>query len=270
MLVFENLSMNLRETLKKFGRKVGINVKGVRTYGRQLFTALRHLAALRIVHADIKPDNILVSANHSVIKICDFGSAFKEDDPENDPTPYLVSRFYRAPEIILGLPYDRSIDTWSVCTCLYELFTGHVMFTGRTNNDMLRLIQEVKAAFPKKLLKRHLAAYEELQLDPHFEEQSLRFRHIEADPVSGRPMVKLVDYTPGKPPTELKGALLAAKSGTDDKRLVLELADLLEKGLAVDPAQRLSAGEAAAHPFLRHHEKGGGGGSGGHKKRHHA
>jgi len=106
-LVFESLSMNLRETLRKFGRKVGINVKGVRVYGKQLFTALRHLASLKIVHADIKPDNILVSANHSIIKLCDFGSAFKENDPENDPTPYLVSRFYRAPEIILGLPYDR-------------------------------------------------------------------------------------------------------------------------------------------------------------------
>jgi serine/threonine-protein kinase PRP4 len=46
------------------------------------------------------------------LKLCDFGSAFKEDAPDNDPTPYLVSRFYRAPEIILGFEYNRAIDLW--------------------------------------------------------------------------------------------------------------------------------------------------------------
>jgi serine/threonine-protein kinase PRP4 len=46
------------------------------------------------------------------LKLCDFGSAFKEDASDNDPTPYLVSRFYRAPEIILGFEYDRAVDLW--------------------------------------------------------------------------------------------------------------------------------------------------------------
>ena len=44
-----------------------------------------------------------------MIKLCDFGSAFRETDTDNDPTPYLVSRFYRAPEIILGLEYNRQV-----------------------------------------------------------------------------------------------------------------------------------------------------------------
>lgn len=60
-MIFESLQMNLRETLKKFGKNVGINVKSVRTYSKQLFVALKHIASLGIVHADIKPDNILVS-----------------------------------------------------------------------------------------------------------------------------------------------------------------------------------------------------------------
>jgi len=46
------------------------------------------------------------------------------------PTPYLVSRFYRAPEIVLGLKYDSAIDTWALGTCLFELFAGKVMFPG--------------------------------------------------------------------------------------------------------------------------------------------
>jgi serine/threonine-protein kinase PRP4 len=79
----------------------------------------------------------------NVVKIADFGSAFRIHDPDNDPTPYLVSRFYRAPEIVLGLRYDFAIDVWAVGCCLFELYTGRVLFPGKTNNDMLRLFQEV-------------------------------------------------------------------------------------------------------------------------------
>ena len=62
-LVFEYQQMNLRETLKKFGKDVGINIGAIRLYARQLFTALKHIADLRIVHADIKLDNILCSGD---------------------------------------------------------------------------------------------------------------------------------------------------------------------------------------------------------------
>jgi serine/threonine-protein kinase PRP4 len=152
-LVFEYQTMNLRETLKKFGKDVGINVGAIRLYGRQLFAALRHLQDLNVVHADIKLDNILCSEDLKMVKLCDFGSAFYETDLDNDPTPYLVSRFYRAPEIILAAPYDRAIDCWSVAVCLYELFTGHVMFPGRTNNEMLKMMMAVKGRFANKQLK---------------------------------------------------------------------------------------------------------------------
>jgi len=57
-MVFESYAMNLRETLKKFGKNVGINIKSVRAYTKQLLVALRHIGGLRIVHADIKPDNM--------------------------------------------------------------------------------------------------------------------------------------------------------------------------------------------------------------------
>ena len=64
-------------------------------------------------------------------------SAFFETDHDNDPTPYLVSRFYRPPEVILGLEYDRNVDLWSASVTLAELFTGSVLFPGQSNNDML-------------------------------------------------------------------------------------------------------------------------------------
>ena len=55
---------------------------------------------------------------------------------------------------VLGLPYDHALDMWSVACCLYELYTGKIIFGGRTNNEMLRLHIELKGPFPKKMLKK--------------------------------------------------------------------------------------------------------------------
>ena len=118
-LVFEPLAMNLRDVVKKYGSGVGLHVKAVRSYSQQLFLALKLLKKCNILHADIKPDNILVNESKSVLKLCDFGSASDAKDAEI--TPYLVSRFYRAPEIILGCNYDYAIDLWSVAVSMYEV-----------------------------------------------------------------------------------------------------------------------------------------------------
>uniref|UniRef100_A0A915NCR3 Protein kinase domain-containing protein n=1 Tax=Meloidogyne javanica TaxID=6303 RepID=A0A915NCR3_MELJA len=124
-LVFENLSMNLRELLKKYGNNVGLHMKAVRSYAQQLLLALKLLKRCNILHADIKPDNILDAKKFTTVdetkmhlKLCDFGSACHVGDVE--PAPYLVSRFYRAPEIMLGLQYDFGIDLWSLAVTLYE------------------------------------------------------------------------------------------------------------------------------------------------------
>lgn len=61
-LVFESLYMNLREILKKYGKDVGLHIDAVRSYAHQLFLSLRLLKKTSILHADIKPDNILVSS----------------------------------------------------------------------------------------------------------------------------------------------------------------------------------------------------------------
>ena len=68
-LVFESLSMNLREVLKKYGKDVGLHIDAVRSYAHQLFLSLRLLKKTAILHADIKPDNILVSYWGGVFKM---------------------------------------------------------------------------------------------------------------------------------------------------------------------------------------------------------
>ena len=96
----------MRELTKKYGRGIGLNIRAVRPYAAQMFWALYHLQNCGVLHSDIKPDNILVSEDRTSVKLCDFGSAMFQG--ENEVTPYLVSRYYRSPEVILGLKYGKA------------------------------------------------------------------------------------------------------------------------------------------------------------------
>ena len=108
--------INLRELTKKYGRGIGLNIAAVSKYSAQMLISLYHLRNCGVVHADIKPDNILVSASRTMVKLADFGSAMFSGD--NEITPYLVSRFYRPPEVILGLKYGKSTLTMHARTSL--------------------------------------------------------------------------------------------------------------------------------------------------------
>ncbi len=85
------MEINLRETLHKFGRNVGLSLDGVCLFGRQLFMALALLHKLKLIHADckyfnfglkslVKPDNIMVDKDAKRIKLCDFGSCLSVDE----------------------------------------------------------------------------------------------------------------------------------------------------------------------------------------------
>lgn len=176
--------MNLREVLKKYGKNVGLHIKAVRSYTQQLLLALKLLKKTGILHADIKPDNILVNENNLVLKLCDFGSASSIND--NEITPYLVSRFYRAPEIILGLPYDYGIDMWSAGCSIYELYTGKILFSGQSNNQMLKVFMDLKGKIPNKLIRKGQFK------DQHFD-QNCNFLSHEIDKITERVSVPGVE-----------------------------------------------------------------------------
>ncbi|KAK7269747.1 hypothetical protein RIF29_22482 [Crotalaria pallida] len=235
-LVFESLNMNLREVLKKFGRNIGLRLSAVRAYAKQLFIALKHLRNCGVLHCDIKPDNMLVNEAKNVLKLCDFGNAMFAG--KNEVTPYLVSRFYRAPEIILGLLYDHPLDIWSVGCCLYELYTGKVLFPGLTNNDMLRLHMELKGPFPKKMLRK--GAFTEQHFD-----QDLNFLATEEDPVTQKTIKRLILNIK---PKDI-GTIITGSPGEDPKMLA-NFKDLLEKIFVLDPDKRLTVSQALNHPFI--------------------
>ena len=260
IFLFEYLPHNLREVLNKFGKNVGINLTAVKSYARQLLCALRHLEKHRIVHSDIKPDNILVSANFSTLKLCDFGSAFFETDHDNDPTPYLVSRFYRPPEVILGLEYDRMVDLWSVGVTISELYTGSVLFPGSSNNDMLKKFMDTMGPFSFKMVRRHNASYEKMGLQPHFEigntGGTYEFRKQDLDKVTGQPIVRIVNVLTGKTEASLAQVLLkSSKVGVSERVEVLKLANFLNRCLQLDPARRIGVRDALMHEFFQKKKK---------------
>ncbi|KAH8168802.1 protein kinase domain-containing protein [Sarocladium implicatum] len=245
-MVFENLSLNLREVLRKFGNNVGINLAACRTYAYQTFVALAHMRRCSIIHADLKPDNILVNESRAGLKICDLGTAIDRSDAataHTEITPYLVSRFYRAPEIILGMPYDYAVDMWSVGATLYELYTGKILFTGDSNNQMLKTIMEVRGRLTPKLYKRGQLS------SVHFDEQG-QFLSVERDKVLNKTTVRTIPMI--KPTRDLRTRVLAASSNLSDaeSRELNQFIDLLEHCLTLNPDKRIKPADALKHPFF--------------------
>ncbi|KAK6105376.1 Protein kinase domain family protein [Brugia pahangi] len=239
-LVFESLSMNLRELLKKYGNSVGLHMKAVRSYTQQLLMALRLLKKCNILHADIKPDNILVNDTKMTLKLCDFGSGCHVADAE--VAPYLVSRFYRAPEIMLGLPYDFGIDLWSVAVTLYEVYTGKIMFAGKSNNQMLKFMMDLKGKFPNKMVRK--AQFK----DQHFD-QNCNFLYHEIDKVTQRDKITTLSVV--KITRNLESELLGDQElDKEGMRKLEQFRSLLDAMVTLDNSKRITCGEALKHPFV--------------------
>lgn len=87
--------------------------------------------------------------NSPVIKLIDFGSACYE---HATAFSYIQSRFYRSPEVLLGLPYGADIDMWSLGCIVAELYLGLPLFAGTSELEQLRLIQEALGPMPTHML----------------------------------------------------------------------------------------------------------------------
>jgi len=240
-MVFEPLAMNLREVLKKYGKNVGLHIKAVRSYVQQMLLALKIMKKANIVHADIKPDNILVNESKLLLKLADFGSA--SHVAENEITPYLVSRFYRAPEVILGMKYDFAIDLWSSGATFYELYTGKIMFPGQTNNHMLKKFMDLKGKIPNKIIRKGQFK------DNHFD-SSCCFMYHDIDKVTQRE--KVVSMPVVNKSRNLEAELIGGNKLPEDQlRKVTQFRDFLDKIHTLDPAKRISLNECLTHPFIQ-------------------
>jgi len=172
--------------------------------------------------------------------LCDFGSAFPVN--ENSITEYLVSRYYRAPEIMLGCPYDTAIDVWSSACTVYELYTGQFLFPGKNNNEMLKLIMQTKGKFNNKILKRG-------EFTPKYFDAQNNFLSKEADPITKMEYYKSITI-PDKPTRSIEFLLAGVPAAPEEQKKVNSLKDFLEKCLALDPKNRITPEDAIKHPFL--------------------
>merc|ERR1719278_2322070 len=150
-LVFELLSYNLYDLLRNTNFR-GVSLNLTRKFAQQIATALLFLSSpeLKIIHCDLKPENILLcNPKRSAIKIVDFGSSCQLGQRIYQ---YIQSRFYRSPEVLLGIPYDLAIDMWSLGCILVEMHTGEPLFSGQNEVDQVNKIVEVLGLPPKHVL----------------------------------------------------------------------------------------------------------------------
>ena len=136
-LVFEYVTRNLESYMEEFrSKKTFIPIEKIKYIMKQLLHGLEYIHKKNIVHRDLKPENVLFTEDERV-KICDFGSS-KMITENSHSTPYIVSRYYRAPELILGKnDYDSKIDIFASGCIFAELFTLNPLFPGKTEGLQL-------------------------------------------------------------------------------------------------------------------------------------
>mmetsp|Transcript_3029 Transcript_3029/g.4626 ORF Transcript_3029/g.4626 Transcript_3029/m.4626 type:complete len:417 (-) Transcript_3029:254-1504(-) len=193
-----------------------LTIDHVQYFVYQILRGLKYIHSANVIHRDLKPSNLLVNANCD-LKICDFGLARGvEDEQSGALTEYVVTRWYRAPEIMLAChEYTRAIDVWSVGCIFAELLARQALFPGEDYIAQLRLICD-KMGRPA-----------ENDLDFVTSDRAKQF-------IASLPVKK------PQPMTEM----------FPDHKGEKEAHDLLRKMLEFHPHRRISIEDALAHPFM--------------------
>eukprot|EP00049_Salpingoeca_infusionum_P026855 m.28495 g.28495 ORF g.28495 m.28495 type:complete len:360 (+) comp9044_c0_seq2:131-1210(+) len=206
-LVTELMTTDLRHILES----QQVSIEHTRYFLYQMLKALKYLHSAGIVHRDIKPENITVNENCD-LKLVDFGLA-RAPRP-GDQTPYVQTRYYRAPEVLLDWGfYGPAVDMWSVGCVFAECISGCILFPGVTYDAHLKCIIQLRGKPTPELLAR----------------------------MKGEAAIKFATELPDALPTSLADMF----PGTPEQAL-----ELLDAMLLYDVDQRVSAAGALAHPFF--------------------
>ncbi|KAL7638025.1 UNVERIFIED_CONTAM: hypothetical protein RMT77_011650 [Armadillidium vulgare] len=210
-LVFEFLSMDFKKYLDSFKEDQYIENKLVKSYCYQLFQGILFCHQRRVLHRDLKPQNLLIN-EQGVIKLADFGLARAFGIPVRVYTHEVVTLWYRAPEVLLGSSrYSCPVDIWSLGCIFAEMVTKRPLFHGDSEIDQLFRIFRILTT-PTEETWRGVTQFPDYKANfPRWKENSL------ADCVSRM----------------------------DDLGL-----DLLRKTLIYDPKERISAKAALMHPYF--------------------
>uniref|UniRef100_A0A4W6BKV8 Cyclin-dependent kinase-like 2 n=1 Tax=Lates calcarifer TaxID=8187 RepID=A0A4W6BKV8_LATCA len=136
-LVFEFVERTLLDDLEQ--NPSGLNLNTSRQYLYQILRAAAFCHQQNIIHRDIKPENILIS-HGDVVKLCDFGFARTVASPAEGGvyTDYVATRWYRAPELLVGdIKYGKPVDVWAIGCLSLEMLTGQPLFPGDSDLDQI-------------------------------------------------------------------------------------------------------------------------------------
>ncbi|XP_034029822.1 dual specificity tyrosine-phosphorylation-regulated kinase 1B isoform X1 [Thalassophryne amazonica] len=245
-LVFELLSYNLYDLLRNTNFR-GVSLNLTRKFAQQLCTALLFLATpeLSIIHCDLKPENILLcNPKRSAIKIVDFGSSCQLGQRIYQ---YIQSRFYRSPEVLLGMPYDLAIDMWSLGCILVEMHTGEPLFSGCNEVDQMNKIVEVLGVPPSHMLDAAPKArkYFDKLSDGLWMVKKNKDVKKEYKPPATRRLHEIVGVETGGP-----GGRRAGEPGHAPCDY-LKFKDLILRMLDYDPKSRITPFYALQHNFFK-------------------
>lgn len=152
-LVFEFCEHTVLHELERHPQGCPDNLTKQITY--QTLQGVAYCHKQGVVHRDIKPENILLSARLGQVKLCDFGFA-RMLNPGENYTDYVATRWYRAPELLVGdTNYGTAVDVWAIGCVFAELVRGDALWPGRSDVDQLYLIRRTLG----DLLPRHLTIF---------------------------------------------------------------------------------------------------------------
>lgn len=213
VLVFEYMDQDLNKFLQPYRNGETLDTDIVKSLMRQLLAAVAYCHYHRVLHRDLKPQNILISIEGPTLKLADFGLARTYGIPVRNYKQEVVTLWYRAPDILLGsIQYSTHVDIWSIGCIFAELVTGQPLFFGvQTNEEQLGLIFKTMGT---------------------------------PDAKKWPDMVNLPGYNPNAPFYEGK-PLYKLVPGLDEEGL-----DLLSKMLEYNPERRISAEAALEHKYL--------------------
>uniref|UniRef100_A0A3P9C8C2 Protein kinase domain-containing protein n=1 Tax=Maylandia zebra TaxID=106582 RepID=A0A3P9C8C2_9CICH len=211
----------------------GLPMRELRPILHQLANALFHLGSVGIVHADLKPVNIMV-VNRSEppvkVKLIDFGIACPASAVI--PGDCVGTIGYCAPEVMLGTPYDEAIDMWSLGLVAVELATGVLLYPGEDDYDVLKFIIETQGQLPDHLLESGLYT------DCYFIEDNHNKQHYRS---------KETRYIKLKCLDDLEQLLKVRRGPENGQSLFVRL---IKEMLALDANQRITPSEVLKHPFF--------------------
>ena len=223
VLVFELLGKDLFEMIKENNFQ-GFPIEQTREYCFQILTCLELLDELKIIHTDLKPENIVLDPRTDTLKVIDFGSSFFEDGRIRYP---IQSSFYRSPEVIIGKPTTPCIDMWSLGCILYELDTGLPLFPLHHEKDILMNQIELFGMPSENMLNQSINK----TLKRKYFDRTNKLIYMSDS--------KGVEHPPG------------SKSINDKCKTKYPLfLDFLSQTLSLDPEMRITPKKALGHPWI--------------------